>query len=52
VVEIGEERREVGPDTLIESLAGIPHRWINEGEGIVRILVAKTPRPTEATKLL
>jgi len=52
LVEIGEERREAGADTLIESPAGIPHRWINEGEGIVRILVVKTPRPTEATKLL
>lgn len=52
LVEIGEERREVGPDTLIESPAGIPHRWINEGGGVVRMLVVKTPRPTEATKLL
>lgn len=52
LVEIGEERKEVGADTLVESPARIPHRWINEGEGIVRILVVKTPRPAEATKLL
>jgi len=45
VVEIGEERAEAGPDTLIESPAKIPHRWINESDGIVRILVVKTPRP-------
>lgn len=51
-VEIGDERREVGPDTLIESPARIPHRWRNEGEGTVRILVIKTPRPKEATKIL
>jgi mannose-6-phosphate isomerase-like protein (cupin superfamily) len=52
VVEIGEERKEVGRDTLIESPARIPHRWMNESAGPVRILVVKTPRPKEATKLL
>ncbi len=52
MVEIGEERNEVGKDTLIESPARIPHRWMNESSGIVRILVVKTPRPKEATKLL
>jgi quercetin dioxygenase-like cupin family protein len=52
VVEIGDERKEVEKDTLIESPAGIPHRWMNESSGPVRILVVKTPRPKEATKLL
>ncbi len=52
VVEIGDELKEVGPDTLIESPAKIPHRWMNESSGVVRILVIKTPRPKEATKLL
>jgi mannose-6-phosphate isomerase-like protein (cupin superfamily) len=52
VVEIGEERKEVGSDTLIESPAKIPHRWINESKGPVRILVIKTPRPKETTKIL
>lgn len=52
VVEIGEERAEVEADTLIESPAKIPHRWINESEGLLRILVVKTPRPKEATKML
>jgi len=49
VVEIGEERKEAGPDTLIESPAKIPHRWSNEGDKPVRILVIKTPRPAKAT---
>ena len=44
IVEIGEERKEVGADTLIESPAKIPHRWINESKGLVRILVIKTPQ--------
>jgi quercetin dioxygenase-like cupin family protein len=52
IVEIGEERKEVGADTLIESPAKIPHRWINESKGQVRILVIKTPKPKEATKNL
>ncbi len=52
IVEIGEERKDVGADTLIESPAKIPHRWINESNGLLRILVIKTPRPKEATKML
>ena len=52
VVEIGQEAQEVGADTLIDSPAGIPHCWHNRGEGVLRFLVVKVPRPTEATKLL
>ncbi len=52
IVEIGEERETVGPDTLIESPARIPHRWLNEGDSDFRVLVVKVPRPTEETKLL
>ena len=52
IVEIGDEKRLVSPDTLIESPAKIPHRWINESGGIVRILVVKTPSPRETTKML
>lgn len=52
-VEIGQEIEEVEPDTLIESPARVPHCLINDGdEGIFRVLVVKTPRPTESTKLL
>ena len=51
-VEIGDERKEVGADTLVESPAKIPHRLLNESKGQVRILVIKTPRPKEATKIL
>ncbi len=51
-VEIGEERKVVGKDTLIESPARVPHRWINESGSVFRVLVIKVPRPTEETKLL
>jgi len=52
IVEIGDEKQEVGPDTLIESLAKIPHCLYNESDGVFRVLVVKVPRPTESTKLL
>jgi len=52
VVEIGEEKKEAGPDTLINSPAKIPHCWYNESDAVVRILVVKAPRPTESTKIL
>jgi len=52
IVEIGNEKQEVGPDTLIDSPAKIPHCWYNKGNEILRFLVIKTPRPTESTKLL
>jgi len=52
VVEIGDERKEVGPDTLVESPARIPHSLVNESQGAFRVLVIKTPRPKEPTKML
>lgn len=52
VVEIGEERREVTKDTLIDSPAKIRHRLWNEGEETFRFLVVKTPRQTDETRLL
>ena len=52
IVEIGAEKKEVGSDTLINSPARIPHCWYNQSERILRVLVVKVPRPTEATKLL
>ncbi|MFO8056659.1 MAG: cupin domain-containing protein [bacterium] len=52
VVEIGDEKKEVGQDTLINSPAKIPHCWYNESEAVLRILVVKAPRPTESTKIL
>jgi mannose-6-phosphate isomerase-like protein (cupin superfamily) len=52
IIEIGSERATCGKDTLIESPARIPHRWINESNVVFRVLVVKVPRPTEETKLL
>ncbi len=52
IVEIGDEKKEVGPDTLIDSPAKIPHCWYNESDGILRFLVIKVPRPKEPTWVL
>ena len=52
IVEIGDEKKEVIKDTIIESPAKIVHCWYNESNEILRILVVKAPRPTEETKLL
>ena len=52
VVEVGDEKKEVTPDTLIESPAKIPHCWYNESDELLRVLVVKVPRPTETTRLL
>ncbi len=52
IVEIGDEQQEVSQDMLIESPAKIPHRLLNPGDGIFRVLVVKAPRQTEATGML
>lgn len=52
IVEIGDEQQEVSRDMLIESPARIPHRLLNPGDGIFRVLVVKAPRQTEATRML
>jgi quercetin dioxygenase-like cupin family protein len=52
IVEIGDETQEVSRDTLVESPAKIPHRFLNPGDGIFRVLVVKAPRQTEATRML
>jgi mannose-6-phosphate isomerase-like protein (cupin superfamily) len=52
IVEIGDEKKTIGKDMLVESPARTPHRWINESMEVFRVLVVKVPKPTEETKLL
>ncbi|HHT19255.1 MAG: cupin domain-containing protein [Euryarchaeota archaeon] len=52
IVEIGDEKKQVTRDTLIDSPARIPHCWYNESDQTLRFLVVKVPRPTENTRLL
>ena len=51
-VEIGEEKKEVEKDSIVHSPAKIVHCWYNTSDKPLRILVAKTPKPTESTILL
>ncbi len=48
-VEIGEERREVGAGTLVESPRDIVHCWYNESDDVLRFMVVKAPRPVRRT---
>jgi quercetin dioxygenase-like cupin family protein len=52
VVEIGDEKTAVGRDSAVHSPAKIVHCWYNESDSDLRVLVVKTPRPTESTVLL
>ncbi|MBN2323666.1 MAG: cupin domain-containing protein [Spirochaetes bacterium] len=49
IVEIGDEKQTVGPDTVVESPRSIVHCWYNESETPLRFLVIKAPRPTGRT---
>jgi mannose-6-phosphate isomerase-like protein (cupin superfamily) len=51
-VEIGDESLEVSPEILIDSPAKLPHRWINNSNTTLRVLVIKVPRQTQKTVLL
>ena len=52
VVEVGGEKRTVGPDTVIDSPKNVVHCWYNTGEEDLRILVGKVPKPTTKTTIL
>ena len=46
IVEIGDEKRTVTKDMLIDSPKGIPHCLYNESDADFRVLVVKTPMPS------
>jgi mannose-6-phosphate isomerase-like protein (cupin superfamily) len=46
MVEIGDEKKKVFKDMLIDSPKDIPHCIYNEGSEDFRVLVVKTPKPT------
>jgi len=52
IVEVGDEKKEVDKDTIVNSPAKIVHCWFNESDKPLRIMVVKTPKPTESTILL
>lgn len=52
VVEIDDEQQEVSKDMLIDRPTNIPHRLLNPGDEIFRVLVVKASRQTASTRLL
>lgn len=52
VIEIGDEKQRVSKDTAVHSPEKIVHCWYNESDKPLRVLVLKTPRPTDQTILL
>ncbi len=52
IVEIGDDKKEVDKDTLVDSPKDIMHCWYNESDEILRFLVVKVPFPKEPTKFL
>lgn len=46
IVEIGDEKQKVKKDMLIDSPKNIAHCLYNEGKEDFRVLVVKTPKPT------
>ncbi|PKN72209.1 MAG: cupin domain-containing protein [Candidatus Cloacimonetes bacterium HGW-Cloacimonetes-3] len=44
-ISIGEEKQSFPKDTTIDSPKAIPHAVTNEGEGNLRLLVIKMPKP-------
>lgn len=51
-VLVGEEKKRVEPNSIVESPKDIVHCMYNNTDSIVRILVVKAPRPTTATRVL
>lgn len=49
VVQIGDEKRKAGRDTLIESPKNILHCWTNESDSDLVFMVIKAPRPEKKT---
>ena len=52
IIEIGDEKKEVEKDSIVHSPSKILHCWYNESDKPLRIMGAKTPKPTESTILL
>ena len=48
IVEIGDEKQKVIKDMLIDSPKNIPHCLYNESNADFRVLVVKTPKPSES----
>ncbi len=51
-IMVGDEIKSVEKDCLVESPKGIKHSIYNNSKNIVRVMVVKTPKPTESSIIL
>ena len=51
-VLVGEEKRKVDANSLVESPKDIVHCIYNNSDEVVRVLVVKAPKPVTKTKVL
>lgn len=49
IVEVGDEKRTVYQDTLIESPKDILHCWYNESQHPLKFMIIKAPKPLKKT---
>ena len=49
IVEVGDEKVEIGKDTLVESPKDIVHCWYNESSSPLKFMIVKAPKPTQKT---
>ncbi len=49
IVEVGDEKKEVTKNTLIDSPKDIVHCWYNESTEPLKFMIIKAPRPTSKT---
>ncbi len=50
VIEMGDEEQIVTTNTLIEGPANTPRGWKNDTNDLLKILVVKSPKPTQQEK--
>ena len=51
-ISIGDESEIVSADNLVKSPKGVPHNISNQSDTILRVMVMKLPKPTEATIII
>lgn len=51
-ISIGDEIETVSADNLVKSPKGVPHNISNKSDSLLRVMVTKLPKPTEATIII
>jgi len=51
-ITIGDETELVSADNLVKSPKRVPHKISNQADSLLRVMVTKLPKPTEATIII